>query len=706
MIAQNNKLTDKQMSIVLSNEYPQYVRAGAGTGKTEVLINKILYILNNDNSVSLKNFCIITFTNKAAGELKERLSNALYYEFNNCEELHKSYFREQSEIVNMIEIGTIHSFCENLLKEYGVHIGLPLNYKVKSFRKETMQILNEVVVKGYDENIHKDIPQYKMIKLLDILLTSNSNHGIVLSSSDVESCLKNYSKGEFWSEFKKSYFDMYLSAYQQIESEKVKHNILTPNDLISRAVFLLHNEYVAKKIADKYKYIFIDEFQDTNKDQFYLVNLLIQYGVKIFLVGDDKQSIYGFRGADVENSIEMHSIIQSMQANDVEDVYMNENFRSDKPIIETINKIFSYHYYFGNKLIKFPIEPLAVPESKLETTSNDDYFELKFNEQIENVIDELTIKQKIRYGDIAILCRRNFDLDRISTRLKEKGYPIEVVGGKGFYRAKEIIDTYKLLNAIINHGEEYRNELIFTDFYKASTSAENLKESFDELISDFRSVLRVETVEESLTYIFDKTMIIEYYKANKQYQAISNLNKLKDISRELITKDNIQPIQFLEYLNIMITSGQDEDEAEVSETERQNGVIKVYSIHKAKGLSFPVVIIPYLDTNLIRPITKPKIIFASKGSKSSVAFNNIEISETLKADTEYIRLLEEKTVEQLEEELRVFYVACTRTKHKLVLLSDKSQSEMKTNSSWKDNVSIVKWLMQIDNGAFVEKFIK
>lgn len=699
-------LTEKQLNIIKSDSYPQYVRAGAGTGKTEVLINKILHILDKDKDTSLKEICIVTFTNKAAEELKDRLAKAIYLKWETCDEVDESYLREQAEIVNMIEIGTIHSFCESLLREFGVHIGLPLNFKIKSFRKETMKILDSVVVKGYNENIHKDIPQYKMIKMLDILLTNNSNHGIILSPEDIESCLENCSKDEFWTEFKKSYLDMYLSAYQQIESEKDKQNLLTPNDLIAKAVLLLRNEYVAMKVAERFKYVFIDEFQDTNKDQFNMVNLLIQNGVKVFLVGDDKQSIYAFRGADVENSIEMQSIIHSMQKKNSEDVYLNENFRSDKSVIETINKIFGYNYYFGNELVKFPYEPLVVPESTSVVSSESDYFEIRFSEQIEKVINELTYNQKFNYGDITILCRRNFDLDRLSSSLKEKGYPVEVVGGKGFYRAKEIIDTYKLLNALINHGEEYQNELIFTDYYKSSNSARSITETFDELIAEFRSVLRKETVEEALSYIFDKTMILEYYRTKKQYQAIANLNKLKDISRELINKDNMQPIQFLEYLNIMITSGQDEDEAEVSEIERQNGVISVYSIHKAKGLSFPVVIVPYLETNLIRPITKPKIILNTTKNRCSIAFNSNEVSETLKPDSEYIKLLERKTIEQLEEELRIFYVACTRAKHKLVLMSDKNKSELKSNSYWKDDVSIAKWLMQIDNGEFVEKYTK
>lgn len=200
---QNNQLTEKQMNIVLSEKYPQYVRAGAGTGKTEVLINKILCILKTDKSVNLSNFGIITFTNKAAEELRVRLSNAIYDEWLSSDTDNNDYLRGQAELVNMIEIGTIHNFCENIIREYGVQNAIPTNFKIKSFRKEMMQILDETIVKEYQNEILKDIPQYKIIKLLDALLTNNYNYGIILDDDCASECLKNNPVNDFWCRFKK-----------------------------------------------------------------------------------------------------------------------------------------------------------------------------------------------------------------------------------------------------------------------------------------------------------------------------------------------------------------------------------------------------------------------------------------------------------------------------------------------------------------------
>ena len=706
-IKPNNRLTDKQMSIVLSDTYPQYVRAGAGTGKTEVLINKILHIIDTDKTATLSNFGIITFTNKAAEELKSRLSKAIYKEWDNSERKDK-YLREQSELVAMADINTIHGFCERLLRDYGMQIGIPTNFKIKSFRKETSEVIYDVVNQNYDNGVLKGILEYKVLRLIDALMTNNSNHGIVLNREIAYNCIRNSSEDALWSAFKRLFLDMYLTAQERVEERKKQDNILTPNDLIAKAVQLVSNDYVAKKIAKKYKYIFIDEFQDTNKDQFNLVNILINYGVKIFLVGDDKQSIYGFRGADVENSIEMHSIIKLLQKSDEEAAYMNENFRADSELIEILNEIFQNSFYYNSTVLKFPHEPFAMPK---ETGTDDSCFEIRHSEPIDAVIEDLVKTQQIdkrpiTYSDIVILCRRNFDLDRISTMLKEEGFPVEVVGGKGFYRAKEVIDTYKLLNALINCDDAYQNEFEFTDYYASIRSSNDIKEEPENLMDEFRSVLRRETVEESLSYFYDKSMIMEYYRERKQFQAVANLHKLKDIARELINKDNMQPIQFLDYLNIMITSGQDEDEADVAEIEREQGIIRVYSIHKAKGLSFPIVIVPCIDTKLNRPITKPKIIFDSKKDRCKIGFNNKELSDDIKTDKDYIDLLEEKTVEQLEEELRVFYVACTRAQHKLILHSDKPKSHIERTLHWRDNASVAKWLMQIDNGDFYKQYSK
>jgi superfamily I DNA/RNA helicase len=201
------------------------------------------------------------------------------------------------------------------------------------------------------------------------------------------------------------------------------------------------------------------------------------------------------------------------------------------------------------------------------------------------------------------LCRRNFDLDRIASELKAADIPICVVGGKGFYKTQEVIDTYKLLAAIIYNSETAMNEVRFTDYSRSTTH-----ERISHLIVEMQDVIRIETMVTALTQLYERSGILNYYRSHRKYQAASNLLKLSELAQTLTSRDNMQPIQFLEYLRIMISTNQEEDEAEIPERERMGGVVSLYSIHKAKGLSFPIVVIPCCDNKLNRPITKPKII--------------------------------------------------------------------------------------------------
>ncbi|MDD2476696.1 MAG: UvrD-helicase domain-containing protein, partial [Dysgonamonadaceae bacterium] len=359
-----NSLTPKQQAIINLNSYPQYLRAGAGTGKTEVLIQKIIHIIRSEPKTSLKDFGIITFTNKATDEMRMRLTDSLYHEWLNVlDKEEQQQLRFNVEIASMIDLSTIHGFCENLLRNYGLAIGVASNFKIKSFRHKINEVIGEIVNENYDHPLVKNIPQYKINKLMSILLISNSDHGYVIDKPSVDKANFNTKENDYWNEVKCFFLDLYLKAYNKIEELKQHENTLTPNDLIKKTVELLSNEHILRKLSNKYKYLFIDEFQDTNKDQFDLVKLLITAGVKVFLVGDDKQSVYAFRGADIQNSRQMSNIISQLQTGD-HSPKLDENFRTDASLISIINNIFKHNFTFNEQKIAFPLEPLSIPASK------------------------------------------------------------------------------------------------------------------------------------------------------------------------------------------------------------------------------------------------------------------------------------------------------------------------------------------------------
>lgn len=649
--------------------------------------------------MSLSNFAIITFTNKAADEMKQRISNLLYSSWVRTQGNASRYLTEL-DAINMADISTIHSFCERLLKRYGLQIGISPNFSVKSFRRETNEIVSKLVEQEYGNSLLDLISSNALLRSITLLLNDNGNRGIRISEEMLKLLLAPAENNQYWNNFKKLYLKLYCAAENEIESWKTATNVLTPNDLIKFSAILLREPYVAGKISEKYRYVFIDEFQDTNSDQFDLVELLINNGVKVFLVGDDKQSIYAFRGADVQNSQDMHAMIRHINSTNSEE-YLDENFRSTPEVIQTINEIFGSTFSYNGSPIRFPKEPIKIPNGKEHSgiTPLRFSFEKSTTEIISDILSNTVIEGRaVEYGDIAILCRRNFDLDRISRELKDVGIPTYVVGGKGFYKAKEIIDVYKVLSAAVNTDSSYRNELIFTDYNSSAADLSNF-------VEEISQVIRRETVEDTLIHLYEKARIFEYYRKKKNYQAISNLLKLKDIARTLIDRDNIQPLQFVEYLSTMISTNQEEDEAEIPETDRRSGVVTLYSIHKAKGLSFPIVIIPCCDSKLNRPITKPKIIFDSRSEIPAIGFDSKLFSEDLPPDTEYIRMYESNISEQLEEEIRVFYVACTRAKYQIVLSCENSIQKVQQTRFYSDYASVMKWLLEIEDGAFVRKRI-
>lgn len=705
------KLTTKQQEIVNNMTYPNFVKASAGTGKTEVVVQKILKLLEVNNA-TLDQFAIITFTNKATNEMKERLLDRLYLSYLKMPDNRK--LRRQIDISNILDISTIHSFCEKIIRKYGTNINIPNNFVISSYRFETDEIIASILNQYADNEYVRDITLYKLKDLIKKYYYENENKGLVIPDNIADKLV--LTGDELYDNLKRIFVEAYLKSYYEIENKKREDNILTQNDLIKYAALLLQDKYVAKTVSNKYKYLFIDEFQDTSIDQFNLVKAFIDNGVNVFVVGDEKQSIYKFRGSDINSFYQMTDIIteiKNLNNNNSGSVSINENFRTDYQLLNDINKVFNSTFFFNRKRIPFKNLPLDKIESlKKEQpavkNSLQVYYNTKLSLIIKNIIENETLKGKeIKYKDIAVLCRRNLELDEYAEELKDENIPVEVVGGKGFYKAKEIIDTYKVLNAIINKGNLEYEELKFTCFYKSYISSKN---DFDNLIDELRISLRESTISNFLEILYSKTNIKKYFKHFNNYQATANLLKLQNISREKMYEEGLQPIDFLHFLDIMISTNKEEDEAELSKKDRELGAVSLYSIHRAKGLDFKIVIIPDFDLNLNRSTLNAKIISKLDDEKYYLGFNSYSLfvnDEDKKHKDETFELLkEENAITNLEEEIRILYVAMTRAKHLLVLSNKQSLFDLMSLMKNNYYVSYFRWLYEIDKGNFLKQHEK
>lgn len=682
------KLNSKQKDIIEDNTYPKLLKAGAGTGKTHVLLEKVIHILTSDKNSNLEKFAIITFTNKAADEMKSRLMSSIYDKW---VETSDSHLRDQLESYNMFDISTIHAFCDRILRNYGIVKNISPNFKIKSVREERVNVITRYVNENNDNPLFKGIPQYKIVNLIIAFTNTLKNKGIPIDDQFISKFEFTKDDNEFFNAFKNLLIEICYCAEKDIIKTKKERNVLELSDLIPLVCCLLKDKCTAEKISNQYEYVFIDEVQDTNLEQFELMKCMVDAGIKVFMIGDEKQSIYEFRGADVKNISRIEKLAEASSGNE-----LSTNYRTDPVLLKQINDIFSCNFKFEGEKLNFPFQ-------KLVSAKTEDVYErplhMEFGKNIASIIHNIifesgTYGKELGYGDIAVLCRRNYDVDAVAKQLRLANIPVEAIGGTSYFKRIEIIDTFKLFNAIIYKSKLNTEELKFTCYYRSlMQSSDNI--TFDEFIKDLDEIFRTLSVENILEYIYDKTHIIEYLKFKKQVQPIANLLKLKDKAKALPNLEWTQPLQFLNYLNSMISSSKEEDEADVPIKELSNGVVSVYSIHKAKGLKFPVVIIPSCDLMINRKSIKPNIIFQNDNNLSyKFGINNKFINQNFShIDKDYDILLHGKMKAQMEEELKILYVAMTRAEHMLVLSNRKSLEQV-SKSLHTPVVSWSRWLLE------------
>lgn len=636
----------------------------------------------NNKDISFNNIVIISFTNKATDEMKQRISRGLYkrsliHYKNGDIELSKR-LEQESYLVNITNISTIHSFCESLIRTYGLNINCTPNYKISSYSEKIISLISSKLVRVFSKNKIHELPNSMLRELMIEVYKCNNNRGIYEINDSYQKFITSLGT------MKSKFISLYNEIVSEIEVQKLNEGTLCPNDLIEKACNLLQNKYVCNRVLNQYKYIFIDEYQDTNDQQFRLTKIFIEMGIKVFLVGDEKQAIYNFRGSDIKNSVKMSRYIRSYNS---ENISLLENFRSDPLMIDKINKIFSSKFYYNYKNIPFENSPLLIPNK--EAPSEDNPIRILYEENIipliKRIVSEMTIRgQKIGYGDIAILCRKNYMVDELGSACKLAGIPAEVVGGQGFYKAKGVQDIYKIFNYIVYKRQEYKDELIFTDVYAAFLRYRD--GNFDEFLNGLCENAKNNSTEMVIEYIIENTGLNQYYLDNNRYQEISNLLKLKALAYGNDSSGYMPAFGFLDFIESKMTKGAQEDEARISDENRKKGVVSIYTVHKAKGLSFPVVIISNVDNGLINPKRFPRVIMKCENGKTTLGFSDNIIKYE---DPQYKNLLEQYKLETLEEELRVLYVACTRAKNILILCCNKPKYSI-LNSK---DISWAKWIL-------------
>ena len=610
-----NGLNDKQYEAVTNTEGPSLVIAGAGSGKTKVLTHKIAHLIK-DKDVAPWNILAITFTNKAANEMKERVEKLI------------------GDVAKDMWIGTFHSICVRILRKTIDRIGFNSSFVIFDTSDQKTMIKKILKKEEIDDKLFTD--KSVMYEI------SNAKNDML----EPEEYLKKYS-----GDMRRETIGRVYKLYQKNLKE---NNAIDFDDIINFTIkVLLDNPDILEFYSTKFKYVLVDEYQDTNKAQFTLVSLIASKYGNITVVGDNDQGIYSFRGADISNILNFEKDFPGTRI-----IKLEQNYRCTGNILEIANAVIK------NKETKYEKKLWTSNEKgKLPTvySGNDEYDEARY---ITDKINSLKSSEYYKYSDFAVLYRMNSQSRSIEDILRREDIPYKIVGGLKFYERKEIKDIIAYLRLIQNPNDNLSLTRIINEpkrgvgktsldnveniaadngvsMYEVIKNAEqyglnrvfvNTREFvsvIDEMISKKDSILISELVKETLSKT-GYTKALELEGTTEAESRIENLEEFLTVAIEFEEESADNSLsEFLEG----ITLSSDLDGVEESEDS-----VTLMTLHSAKGLEFPVVFLVGMEEGIF------------PGYKS---------------------IGEEK---ELEEERRLCYVGITRAKENLYLTCAKQRT--------------------------------
>ena len=591
-------LNKEQQKAVLKTEGPVLVLAGAGSGKTRVLTVKIAYLIE-EIGISPYNILAITFTNKAACEMSERL------------------YRLIGEKAHYAQVSTFHSFGVRILKENFKYLGYDKNFVIMD-SDDSLSIVKKILKElGFDPKIyHPNVIKNKI---------SSCKNEMVMPSDYEKYALSDFEK-------------VVLIVYKKYEDTLKRNNSIDFDDLLLLPIKLFReNPSVLQAYQERFQYVLIDEYQDTNQAQYILTKMISAKYKNICCVGDIDQSIYSFRGANYRNILYFEKDYP-----DATIIKLEQNYRSTTNILDAANDVIK-----NNKERK---------EKKLWSDKGcgekiSYYRALNGIDEAQYVTREIKklISNGIEYENIAVLYRTNAQSHVMEEELLKDNIPYKIVGGIGFYSRKEIKDVLAYLRLIYNEkdnvsllrvintpkrgiGDKTISNLIERSneerksIYEVIQSGKELefKNMIERLKIDSNSLTLTELVDK----ILDVTGIRREYENNKSLESdirIENLEELKTVTRTFEEREGIVSLEDFLYEVSLVT--------DVNEYQNDRNRVSLMTVHSVKGLEFDYVFIIGLEEGIFPHIN------------------------SLMNDGE------------LEEERRLCYVAITRAKEKLYLVN-------------------------------------
>ena len=608
-------LNPMQREAVFTTEGPLLVLAGAGSGKTRALTHRVAYLIE-EKGVKPWNILAITFTNKAAGEMRDRVNSLVEYG------------------ADSVWVSTFHSLCVRILRRFIENIGYTTDFSI--YDSDDTKTLMKQIFKDLEVNT-------KVLKERGVLGVISSAKNEMISPE--EFMLSAKAEGD-------SRLKRIAELYMEYQKRLKKNNALDFDDLLVKTVELFQSKQeVLEYYQDRFRYIMVDEYQDTNTVQFRLVSLLAAKYRNICVVGDDDQSIYRFRGANIRNILSFEETFPGAKV-----IKLEQNYRSTKMILDSANEVIRNNTGRKDKTLWTENEVGERPVFREFSSSF---------EEAEWIVRDI-VKKGGPWKDYAILYRTNAQSRIFEEKCVAYNLPYRLVGGVNFYQRKEIKDVLCYLKTIANGRDDLAVQRIINvpkrgigamsvarvnmfamendmSFYEALERAQAVPGIgkaalkigvFTDQISEFRKMLKEETpIKDVIEAILDKTGYRDELKEEGEVEAESRMENIEELINKAVSywesAEEPSLSAFLEEVALV---------ADIDSMDESEDRIILMTLHSAKGLEFPYVYLAGMEDGLF-----PSMMSLMEGP------------------------------EALEEERRLCYVGITRAEKRLTLTAAKSR---------------------------------
>lgn len=617
-------LNPEQKQAVQTTEGPVLVLSGAGTGKTKVLTTRLAYILA-EHKANPWNCLVVTFTNRAAREMRERVQGLI------------------GDMANSVFLGTFHSVCAKILRKHAELVNLKSNFTILGEDDQKRLIKQILEQEGIDDK------KYPPQSILDTI-SRWKDKGLTVE--------------KIGTEFKEN---ITTHVYKKYQEKMVGMNCVDFGDIILYTLnILLSDAEILDQYQQRFKYIMVDEYQDTNVTQYLLIRLLSQKHRNLCCVGDDDQSIYSWRGAEIENILRFNKDFA-----DAKIIRLERNYRSTANILSAASHLISNNQDRLGKTLRVaensPARQSSNDKIKVISTYNGEEEARYVADEIENLV-----RQHCHYADIAILVRTAAQTREFEEKFISEAIPYQVIGGLKFYERAEIRDALAYfrvvlqpdddlaLERIINKPargigaksvEKFQNEARFShcSLYdainkmlaegavsgKAKTALSTLMNNFEE----WRKAAQVLSPDDLAQQILEDSGYFDMLKMDKSVEAPGRLENLKELISSMSAEKFASLSEFMEHISLVM------DKDDVTDTNK----VMLITLHSAKGLEFDNVFLPGWEEGLFP----------------------------------HQRCMDEGGTGALEEERRLAYVAITRARKKLYILTAHNR---RVYGQWQNNL--------------------